>query len=126
MSFHKPEEKWSSYLENDQLKIEVMETRCNDIKNGIDNQYILLRFTNKTNHKIKVDYQRELWYNNICLNCNESSDENHKTIYLETKEVKTGNCSSDKSLKIFVRMNNNLSDQVLTKFELKELVISSI
>ena len=120
---HEPNN-WTDYHNSEQLQISYKSFQCIDEINGTDHNYILLRFENKTNEKISVSYKQELWYDNICANCESNSVEHIKTIVLLPNEVIEGDCLSNSNYKIFQNMPSGLTKRSLTKFELKD--ISSI
>ena len=123
--FKSSDSKWSEYLQNDQIKIEVKEEACDDVKNGINNSYFFIRISNKTNTDLHVSFTKELWYNEVCTNC-EGGDEFKTVLNLKANETLEGTCDSKtKNLKIFKSMQNG-SKRVLTKFEFKNLAITEL
>ncbi len=123
--FKGQENVWREYLENDQIKIETSTQTCSSTQNGTNSNYIFLRISNKTNLDLEVSFNKELWYNDVCSNCNDG-DEAKTTLVLHANETVEGNCeSSFKTLKIFQSMANG-SKRVLSKFDLKNLTVTAI
>lgn len=112
---------WTNYISSDEFKISYKSFQCVDDINGTDHNYILLRFENKTNEKISISYKQELWYDNVCVNCESTSNEHIKTIELQPNEVIEGKCNSNSKYKIFQNMPSGLTKRSLTKFELKDI-----
>ena len=125
LSFQSNELGWNEYFQNDQVKIEVKTDACNNIKDGINNNYVFVRISNKTAVDLKVSFSKELWYNETCTSCN-GGDEFKTMITLKANETLEGTCDSKtKDLKIFHSMANG-SKKVLTKFDLKNLTIQEL
>lgn len=112
---------WKDYHNSDQLKVSFKSFQCIDEINGTDHNYILLKFENKTTEKISVSFKQELWYDNLCVNCESTTSEYKKTIILNPNETIEGNCASKSDLKIFQNMPSGLTKRALTKFELKDI-----
>lgn len=123
--FKVPESGWREYFQNDQVKIETNTQTCSNAQAGTSNNYILLRISNKTNQEVEVSFFKELWYNDVCSNCN-GGDEAKTSIVLKANETVEGSCTSGlKELKIFHSMPNG-SKRTLNKFDIKNVTVSPL
>ena len=123
--FKGQENGWHEYLQNDQIKIETSIETCSSAQNGTSNNYIFIRISNKTNLDLEVSFDKELWYNDVCSNCN-GGDEAKTTLVLHANETVEGTCeSSFKTLKIFHSMAKG-SKRSLSKFDLKNLTVTPV
>lgn len=120
-SFRPVESLWIKYYEDDQIKIEYTNQRCTNNVKGTDIRYILLKFNNKTNHKLQVSFQKETWFDDICSNCESNSEEHNKVVLLNPNETLEGACDSENAFKIFYNMPSGHTKTILTKFELKNI-----
>jgi hypothetical protein len=117
---------WTGIFENDQITIEVSENRCINTKQGTDNIYLFFKVTNKTAEKINVSFLKEVWYNEKCFSCDHPA-EYTSTITLEPNGVMEGSCENLNSpLKIFKSMPSGFSKNVLTNYELKNIVVKTV
>lgn len=124
-SFTSHDAPWSEYFQNEQVKIEINAEACNNEQAGTYKNYVFLRITNKTSENIEVSFTKELWYDGVCSNCN-GGDEAKTNIILKANETVQGTCdASTKELKMFQSMQNG-SKKVLSKFELKDLTVSTL
>lgn len=123
--FQSSDSNWKDYFQNDEIRIEVKTEACNNVKDGINNSYVLLRVSNKTNNKIQVSFFKESWYDGSCYNCNKDKQEYMTEIVLNPNETIEGDCKSTKNLKILHSMQNG-SKKVLTKFDLKDLKVTKL
>ena len=112
---------WQEYHTSEELNIHFKSFQCIDEINGTDHNYILLRFENKTNEKLSISYKQDLWYDDVCVNCESTSQEHIKTIVLNPKEVIEGACFNNSAFKIFQNMPSGLTKRSLTKFELNDI-----
>ena len=131
-------DEWVTYLENEKIKIEYQYIDCNyKEKNlarsgGFNTEYVMLKITNTHNSKIYVDWNLEVWYDNVCYTCEQESTENRiNPIELNTNEILTGSCiTTSGSLRIFSKFTEDLEAMPgvskitkLTKFELNDINI---
>ena len=115
---------WTNYYNDNQVQISFKNFRCLDVQNGTDKNYVLLQVENKTNIKLKISFKKTMWYDGKCQNCNNTGEEQNTTITLEPFEKIEGSCKSNKDLRIFSQMNNQLTDTKLTKFDLNNILIT--
>ena len=121
-------ETWTVFKALSSVKIEYKFQECNStVQGGFKNlNMVFFRFTNLTNSNIEVSYMRELYFDGECTNCDKlERDDNHFTVALGPKEVKTGNCDSqEEGLSIpanFIRLVQGMSGTELTDFKLINL-----
>ena len=125
------ESDWQNYFSNDSVELNYKYIECK-YGNAFDQQYIVFQIINKLDIDISVVFIEKLWYDDVCINCEHYKDEHRKTIILNAKEEKTGECEKNNSLKIFSRFTNKIEDMPiigvkkissLTKFELENITI---
>ena len=115
---------WKDYFQNEKVRIEVADQPCNDIANGIFNNYKIFKVTNKTDVAIKISFQQQMWYDQdkYCTGC-EGGSEFAKSVSLAPNETKTGSCTGPNDLKIF-RDSPDGFKSALSRFELKNIVVT--
>ncbi|MEX1191362.1 MAG: hypothetical protein WEA99_05260 [Brumimicrobium sp.] len=98
------------------------------MKNGFDEDRILLTFKNENNTQVTITWSAKMWYDNQCLTCNDQSGEYDFTLTLEANETISGTCAQGegKKLQLFHRFNdeNTDIDTELTKFKLDNFTVS--
>lgn len=109
------ENNWVPYYENEQIQVELQQSRRQDVANGIDNNYLLIRITNKTQQAVDVHFQKQLSYNLQPVTTDAITP-----IRLAPGEILTGSTQpeSNKALRIFVNQNNGFNKNVLTDYAL--------
>lgn len=117
---------WSILYTNEQITVEYKEIRCQSNENGTDNNYLILKFTNKTNKTLQIQFTNEVHYNGQCVNCDISKEENNKSITLNPNETIEGKCSSDKTLKVFSKMNTEFGKTSLTNYTIKNIQVQPL
>ncbi len=120
------------YYEDDKIKIQYSYFNC-DYQQIFDQEFVFLKITNKTSKKIKVNWQEELWYDNKCVNCETSNQENRKTIILMPEEIKESDCYLIEMPKIFSKFSEELSKMPgvkkivsLSNFSLNNITITYV
>lgn len=123
---------WTSYATVDGIKIEYKFQDC-DTK-GLDsfrNQtLVFLKFTNTTSNKLALTYQREVYMDNECANCNKiGSGEHTYTVKLDANQVIEGNCTTMTNHELFIFANfitliDGMTETRLTDFKLINLKTS--
>ncbi|HLP54284.1 MAG TPA: hypothetical protein VK151_04610 [Fluviicola sp.] len=110
---------WNSYFDDDQMRIEVAEAQRADTANGIFNNYLLIRITNKTASELNVSFQKKLSYNGKPL----TSSDAMQPLHLQAHEIRTGSVdpAMDNSLRIFVNQYSGKNKNVLTDFSLTDI-----
>lgn len=123
------EDGWILYFENDKCIIEYKKQNC-IYEDFFNQEYIILQLTNKTNEKLTVSWNEERWYDNICSNCEQDTEEYRKITIINANQILVGQCNFHSNLKIFSNFSEKLEDMPgvnkivkLTKFELKNINI---
>jgi hypothetical protein len=121
----------TSYFENDKIKIEYKYQDCVHI-GGFDSEYVLFKITNKTDNEINISWKEQVWYNEICSNCEHESPESRKKIIVLSNTIYSTDCNNLKNISIFSKFTEKLENMPgvntiipLTKFELNNLTITT-
>ena len=80
---------WTSYLENDTIKIEYKYQNCNYTEQ-FNSEYLILKITNNTNNQIIVTWEELLWIDNSCINCETVNKENRKKTTITANSFNIG------------------------------------
>lgn len=123
---------WKTYTENSSIKIEYKYLQCVYQEGSFDTEYIILKITNLGKDKIHVDWDLELWYDDVCYtNESESTENRIQPISLKANEIIIGECMRNSNLRVFVKFTQKLETMPginkiteLTKFELKNINIT--
>ena len=125
--FNKTEDKdeWQLYSEKNGVQIYYKTQECRIESQGLHQEYVLLKFVNTTDENLIVEWDNELWYNNVCRTCGSKTNEHHYEISLSSGDSVEGGCSldSERKLRIFSKFLNLQSKSQLTKFELVNITI---
>ena len=70
--------------------IEVKKSDCVFESNGIKQQWLLFRYSNKTSENKEISFNYDLYYDDVCKTCN--SDEYEIQFDLGPNEVLEGKC----------------------------------
>ena len=117
---------WTTYAENSEVKVEVKRTDCY-VNSGLDKQYFLIRFTNKTHNDVSISWNMELFYNNDCKTC--GIGEYLWQIDIAPNGTAVGDCQvgSLNKLRMFSKFidANYSSNDELTGFQFKNLTVQT-
>ena len=122
---------WELYYSDNQIKIEYTYQNC-EYTEQFNSEYVVFKITNTTNQNITVEWQEQLWYDDICSNCEQDNIESRKIINLEAEEILEGECNINSNLKIFSKFLDKIEDlpilgvkkiATLSRFELKNITI---
>jgi hypothetical protein len=122
---------WELYYSDNQIKIEYTYQNC-EYTEQFNSEYVVFKITNTTNQNITVEWQEQLWYDDICSNCEQDNIESRKIINLEAEERLEGECNINSNLKIFSKFLDKIEDlpilgvkkiATLSRFELKNITI---
>ena len=118
---------WDSYYEDDNISIEYSYQQCKQPQKGTDNEYVYLRIHNMGKSAVMIEFDKELWYNDRCLNCDDPGAEHHYTVNLQPGETKEADCGRDhaRALEIFSKMITPPAQSVLTDFKLNNIKITA-
>jgi len=115
---------WYLYLDNPDVKIELKRADC-AINTGLDQQYIFVRLTNRTQSNITLNWEMDMFYNDDCLTCGVGEYEWNYT--LEPSQVVEGECTldADKRLRLFSKFidPNYTNNSELTGFKFSNLTL---
>lgn len=112
------------WFNNNQLEITSIKQACSDLQNGIEQEKMLFTFQNKTNNKLSVSFERQLWFDN--QKANQSSTENRFVMVLEPNQTLQGNCTlKDKALVVFSKQLN-LKGRELSKLTIENIQITTL
>ena len=104
--------------QDDKIKVEMSKQDCNYNNNAISHTYGIIKYTNLTNNEIELNFELELWYNNVKqINTqNDVSDEPaEKNLHLDPNEIIEGSCSTRESfLRVLEKHNHPKMDIKLT------------
>jgi hypothetical protein len=117
---------WQQLQNNDQITINYRYADCELPANGSHNENVYLQIINKTNEKIRIEWDGENWYNGKCNGCEPGRTENHRTVILQPKETIEGSCSTqcNPALMITSKMLKRESKSELTDFNLRDLSVN--
>ena len=80
------EDDWVVYFENDKCIIKHKIQNCK-YEDFFNQEYIILELTNKTNDQLEVSWNEERWYDNICSNCEQDTEEYRKTTMVDANQI---------------------------------------
>ena len=108
-------EPWITYSENENFLISYRLQRCNDIKNGFDFNFYLIKLTNKTDKTLVIDFV-------LGDPINPSQREEDTVIVLLSKrESKVGNCWGNDKLSLTHSSNMTQKKSIPKKFKLSSI-----
>lgn len=119
---------WQLYQEKNGLQIYYKYSECHNDKEGSHKEYILFRIVNTTSVKLKADWERRIWYDGKCMNCNSSNPEYHCSIEVKAGESIEACCDTGslRILKICSKILNFKDMPVVTKFEFENLTVNPV
>lgn len=98
-------------FENDKLKVETKQADCNLNNNAISHTYSLLHYTNKTADVLTVDFEVNLWYNDVFQDMTNADKTNVRSITLNPNDVLYGECNTSQDyLKVLYKHNHPKMD----------------
>ena len=124
----KPKE-WKQYKEMSGVLIYYKYQEYHSEKDGLHQEFLLLKIVNSTSTKLKIQWDIELWYNDKCTTCGKNVfGEHHKEFVMEGGGCLEGSLDKNSSwnLKIFSKFLNYENIPELTKFELKNLIVEPL
>lgn len=114
---------WATFYNDNVVSIDYRYDDCHRPEDGIHKQNVHLKFSNLTNQRVVVSYQKSTSYNNKPAAT--SGAENTFTVTLKPGEILEGSCGlKDKRLYIFVKMLDGTSSSVLTAFDLVNINVT--
>lgn len=120
-AFSQEANSWSTYYENDQIRISVQNSDCNYPEKGINNRYLFLKLENLTDNTVSVSYDLNRSYNGKEI----TPDKNGFLFNVDAQSSIYADCSNLKDgLHLFSSMLNVEAKSKLSGFELAELIIN--
>lgn len=116
----KPE--WKLYKHQKGVSFYFQTVDCDDVKNGLFQNFVILKLVNNTDFDLKIRFKKELYYNDKCANCDSDSEEHYVNITLKAKEEISGDCKSA-DLSIFKEFKDKDDVAKLSKFELSDITV---
>ena len=108
---------WQVYKSTPEADVYFRNEACHDEANGIHREYVLLKFVNKTDHKLKLSWQLERYEAGTCTTCNKN--EYAYSLTMEPHQTLEADCASkDRELKVFVKHLDLPNPKAFSKFEL--------
>ena len=119
---------WKVLYESSDLMIKYKYGECHMPADGIHKEQVFLQFVNRRGEDIKVDYDKELWYNDRCTTCDSDGNENHQSLVLKAGETAEGSCDNhrNKAYNIVSKVLAPGAKSVLTDFKLNQIKISTL
>ena len=122
---------WEIYYEDTKVKISYQKQDC-DLNNQFDQEFVFLKIENLSSQSVRLQWDKKIWFDESCINCEQDSPEFRKVISIESGGILEGNCKEHNALRIFSKFTEKLEDMPgvdkivkLTKFELKNLTITN-
>lgn len=119
---------WKLFKEEQGIKFYYKYADC-DFTDKLDAQWVLLKIENTTNKTLLIEWNLYNYFNGVCGLCkNDPNNEAHKEIKLAPNSSIEGECVSHcpKSLRIFSKFLEFKTDDLLTKFEIKNLILTEV
>lgn len=113
---------WKLVKSTSEVKIFSKEVLCIDPINGFNMKKVLIKAENLTSNTITLDWDKKLYYDNECLNCQTIKEEYHVNLILTPNQKIESDCSSNDELNIFIQMIGRNSEK-LTGFEIRNFTI---
>ena len=122
-AFSQEADSWSTYLENDQVKISVRSNDCDYPEKGINNRYLLFKIENQSSNPVTISYDIDRSYNGNEL----VPDNNGFEFLLPSQSSLQADCDDLKEgLHLFSKMLNVSGKSSLSGFEFSNVVVNGI
>ncbi len=124
-----PSQDWHLTYENEQIQLLAQYEDCEIPQEGYYQQYILLKFINKSDEAIKVSWFNDTYYPNTgCSNCDHERSDRMRTITLAAKSSQEGVCGlgPNVGLKVFTKFLRMENRRVLEQLIITDLKISNL
>ncbi|UKN01758.1 hypothetical protein K6119_18700 [Paracrocinitomix mangrovi] len=120
------ESKWEKYTTIDGVEIYTMESDCY-AKNIPAQKAILIKVVNTTNQKLKIEWDRAIWYNDKLVTENSTDGENHMVIEIDKNSSQEGSCDVPRgALYLYKDFITYETETKLSKFELQNIKVSRL
>jgi hypothetical protein len=117
---------WVLYQEVDGVKQYYKFQECNIPSEGYYREHVLIKLENSTSAVKTVEWDNVMWYGSTCINCDESSQEEHRSFVLQPATAQEATCALEQgmALKLFSKfLNYQMDDWVLTHFEFRNFSV---
>lgn len=116
---------WSFYNEKEGVKIEYRQSDCH-IDNSFHQSWYLIRLTNSNASSVYINYDMDLYYNEVCKTCNKNEYKYGQK--LAANEMIEGRCDFETfpNLKIFIKFLDIKNKQILTDFKLSNIKVTKL
>ena len=126
VSLSQNENNWELYNQTQGVQIYSQEVNC-FAKNIPDQIAVLLKVVNTTGHRIRIEWDIAIWYNDIEVVNNISDGENHYSIELDANGLIIGDCEIPYgALYIYKDFITYKTDTKLSKFELQNITVTQL
>jgi hypothetical protein len=109
-------EEWTLVNSTSEVKVYTKEFSCIDLENGFSMKKVLVKVENLTSSTITLNWDKKLYYDNECINCQTTKEEYHVNLTLAPNQKLESDCSENDKLNIFIEMIGRASEK-LTSFE---------
>ena len=118
---------WELFQEVDGVKFYKKEASC-EFNNAPNQKWYLIKVENTNSYAVKAEWDKHMWYNNECANCDsydETTPEDHQIVELEAGNSVEGKCEipAINALSVFIEFTVYQSNVKLTKFQLDNLLV---
>lgn len=116
---------WKLYAEVDGVKIEYRQSDCH-IENSFHQSWYLIKLTNTTASKVYLNYDMDLYYNDVCTTCGKGEYKYGQR--LEANQVLEGECSFSTlpNLKVFIKFLDMENRSELSDFKLSNIKVTKL
>ena len=116
---------WETDIEKDGVEFSSATIQHTTEGSGEIDEYVLHRITNTNSYAVDVTWQKLIWYNNVCRNCNVDDNSSYTfTVSLAPGETLEGSISdSEYMLKTHSKRIKPESSTALTKYEFSDITI---
>jgi len=119
-------EKMNDVIAKDGISVSSGLQNCDDVKNGISKEYVLLDVHNENSFPVELSFKKNLWFDGKCNSCASNGSELIVSITLEANEEAQGTCDNKDGLRIFSKMLNLDKVRKLTNYELVDITVDEI
>ena len=117
---------WTLLKQQNGVKVYYKYADCTFQKFGWQQSWYLLKFENSTLQPATVDWDAQMYFNDVCKTCNDPNGEYHRTISVAAGQTLEGQCDidGDYSLVMFAKFNDKPNNTVMTGFSLSNLIVT--
>ncbi len=110
---------WTLYKSIDNIDIFTTKDIVKDPTRSSSKEYVFFRFVNTSSEDKTIELKKEYYYNNLCANCNQNSDEHKFIVKLSGNESTTSNLKDiNADYKVFSKFIGLEGKRELSKVEL--------